>query len=399
MSKFNVIVATIISIIIPLFGYSNARAQSIDIRDRHIIIPNEQFNRPESVLVVPIFDPFDNNQNISSEEWYRGMFYYMISRMGFSDIPFHYVVSQTGEVYVGNEAGHEQVIPIVGRPNSIVIGYMADRSDNQINPRAFSSLESLILRIVNEEQIPLNNVQTSFVNYVKNEQERFVSLEASEPIGFWQDSINQIVANIGPFYNPVKKEYSIAVGEIELPPDAVNIDDNPVVRIQITNTGEETIYQGGRSELIAQLESGSRSKFFVNNLWASTSEAIIMEEGSSLRPGQTETYSFRLNVPLFFGRQAESFVIKNASGDIFADSKFSVALSINKPSQRVVEIRRTSLGYLRVRQSASTSSPEIARLSAGERYLVYDDLGNGWLKIRLDDGRDGWISSQFTRNI
>lgn len=59
-----------------------------------------------------------------------------------------------------------------------------------------------------------------------------------------------------------------------------------------------------------------------------------------------------------------------------------------------VTILDTPNGFLRVRAAGSLDSAEIARVNTDEEF-PYLDEANGWIKIKLDDGRMGWVSSQF----
>ncbi len=63
------------------------------------------------------------------------------------------------------------------------------------------------------------------------------------------------------------------------------------------------------------------------------------------------------------------------------------------PSAKVT-ILETPTGFLRVRDSASVSGLEVARVNPGEIYDLLTEQ-TGWFEIRLTDGKTGWISSQY----
>jgi hypothetical protein len=65
------------------------------------------------------------------------------------------------------------------------------------------------------------------------------------------------------------------------------------------------------------------------------------------------------------------------------------------PSEQVL-ILETPTGFLRVRQSASVTAAEIARVQPGEKLDVVQE-SNGWYLIRLTDGTQGWISSEYAQ--
>lgn len=66
----------------------------------------------------------------------------------------------------------------------------------------------------------------------------------------------------------------------------------------------------------------------------------------------------------------------------------------------MVEILSTSTGFLRVREEASTLADEIGQVSPGERYpWVSTDEDTGWYEIEYEEGKTGWVSSQYAKKI
>ncbi|MCL5970413.1 MAG: SH3 domain-containing protein, partial [Patescibacteria group bacterium] len=56
----------------------------------------------------------------------------------------------------------------------------------------------------------------------------------------------------------------------------------------------------------------------------------------------------------------------------------------------------TPTGFLRVRDSASLSGKEIAQVKPGEKYDFLSEQ-TGWFEIKLNDGKTGFISSQYSQ--
>jgi len=61
-----------------------------------------------------------------------------------------------------------------------------------------------------------------------------------------------------------------------------------------------------------------------------------------------------------------------------------------------VIILDTPTGFLRVREEPSISSLEITRVSPSEKYEFLDEQV-GWYQIKLNDGKKGWVSSQYSK--
>lgn len=75
--------------------------------DDSIAIDDAAYSIPTKIIVLPLFPP-DTSYSLSDTDWFRGLYYYSIAndrRAGFTDIPFHYVVSGSGEVFKGNSGG------------------------------------------------------------------------------------------------------------------------------------------------------------------------------------------------------------------------------------------------------------------------------------------------------
>ncbi|PIP74459.1 MAG: hypothetical protein CO135_02770 [Candidatus Levybacteria bacterium CG_4_9_14_3_um_filter_35_16] len=66
------------------------------------------------------------------------------------------------------------------------------------------------------------------------------------------------------------------------------------------------------------------------------------------------------------------------------------------PSVKKITILTTPTGFLRVRESNSISSAQVALVNPGESYELVSEEEN-WFQIKLLDGKIGWISSQYAK--
>lgn len=71
----------------------------------------------------------------------------------------------------------------------------------------------------------------------------------------------------------------------------------------------------------------------------------------------------------------------------------NVATASAKLSKQVL-IAATPTGWLRVRDIPSLSGVEIGKVYTDEQYPLVEEQAD-WLKIRLADGREGWISAEY----
>lgn len=73
---------------------------------------------------------------------------------------------------------------------------------------------------------------------------------------------------------------------------------------------------------------------------------------------------------------------------------------LSTPSAKVtaipntVVISDTPTGFLRVRNTASLNGAEVAQVKPGETYNLISEQ-TGWYQIKLKNGTNGWISSQY----
>jgi len=64
------------------------------------------------------------------------------------------------------------------------------------------------------------------------------------------------------------------------------------------------------------------------------------------------------------------------------------------PQEIKVVIKSTPTGWLRVRSEPSTTAGELARVKPGEKYVLLAEQDD-WYKIAYEEGKEGWISSQY----
>lgn len=61
-----------------------------------------------------------------------------------------------------------------------------------------------------------------------------------------------------------------------------------------------------------------------------------------------------------------------------------------------LSVKQTPLGFLRVRNKPSLQGAEVARVSIGEVLTQIEEL-SGWVKVRLNSGVEGYVSSQYVQ--
>lgn len=77
-----------------------------------------------------------------------------------------------------------------------------------------------------------------------------------------------------------------------------------------------------------------------------------------------------------------------------ASASSTLAASLPKTAVKRLKVNQTSVGYLNVRSEASSASKLTAKINPGQVY-EYTEQKNGWYKIVLPTGQNGWVSGQY----
>ncbi|GAB4284314.1 MAG: hypothetical protein Kow0081_1370 [Candidatus Dojkabacteria bacterium] len=367
--------------------------------DTSAIREDTNFTVPKRIVITPIFQDISAN-NIPFEQIYRGIYFYTLEILGFNDTPFHYFISEEGELFRGNKGGDERRVNIEGfGQDSIVIGYIVRKGSLLMNTRALNSAKELVLEVANNNSIPPENISIIGTEFVRNEELRTVSLRQKDLFGSWQVSENEIRNYISANYAPKPKSYSLDVISLTLPEGELIPGEVVDINIELENTSFNGFYGLSDSEIILTKSGDGSSVFYVNGSWYSNTQVGIMQENDILLPLDTNNFTFQVKVPLFVGEISETFVFRNRKGEIIQADPVTLTLNVARTDRAIVEILPTETGTLNVRQTPSSVGNLISQVSPGERFFVISNAGNGWIEIDLGNGQTGWIASWYTKEI
>jgi hypothetical protein len=62
--------------------------------------------------------------------------------------------------------------------------------------------------------------------------------------------------------------------------------------------------------------------------------------------------------------------------------------------KKMITIKETETGWLRVRDSSSSAGSEITKINPGESFELIEESGD-WVKIKLNDNKSGWVSATY----
>lgn len=395
LTKIAIVSLLSISIFSPLSAFEIQTHENLNL-DTSIARSDLSYSVPGEIVIVPI--EFDVNLPQSAK--FRGLYYYLVQKLGFSDIPFHYVMSEDGQVFEGNAGGDERKVQVQGIEGTIIlVGYLAGSLTDDFDPRSQNSFSELLLDIANRNTISPDKIKISNLKFVRDTENRSVLMQSEAASAEWNASLQKLVAKFSANYAPQPKVYSAQAQIVGIAQEEVDPGSEVTVSIKVKNVGKNGMYGASNSSIALSRQDGSASQFFINNQWLSRSEVGIMVEHQNLLPDQEDIYEFKIKAPIAFGEITELFSLKTVGGTAIQSESMSLTLKMKRGDKRIVQIKNTELGYLKVRSEPSTVGAEIGRVSPGEKFFVVEDAGNGYLKIDLGDGSTGWVAGWFTDTL
>ncbi len=115
------------------------------------------------------------------------------------------------------------------------------------------------------------------------------------------------------------------------------------------------------------------------------------------------SHTFILNHQNFLKRSIKAVLPENMSLTIAVDLAISEAEVINLPAPSIttttkLTVKQTPTGFLRVRDKPNVAGAEIGRVSPGDTVSQLEEL-TGWVKVRLENNTEGYVSSQYVQKI
>jgi hypothetical protein len=386
-----------------LFGMIPGSVKAVDVGRTDLGLDDSLMKTPVEyaqnthVQVAPIFLPTE--RTIKDEEWMRGLYFYSVERLGYADIPFDYIIVSDGTVYQTNKTGDSIKVNILnGSEKSIIVGYLASKGDSDFSDEAKVPLRTLLLNISNNNGIKAENISVNSLRFNIKLNTKTSTLESKELTGEWNTSLKSMKSFISQNYSPIKKKYHIQIVEVKAPTDKVQPGDTVIVDMKLKNTGLNPIFADSDASLLASKKDGKPSKFFLNEVWASRSQVPILAEGDIIKPDEEKSFQIKFRVPLYFGTQKETFIIKDYLGNKIDGTDFEISMSVANISQTVVEILNTETGYLNVR-SRDGGGDTTGRVSPGERYIQLKSGDYGYVQIDLGNGKSGWVSRKYVKKV
>lgn len=366
--------------------------------DVSVVAEFPSVKQPKDIVIFPLEIP-TSNLRLSSEEFYKGIFHYTTKRLGFPDIPFHYVLTSDGVIYATN-TNDEKSIAVDGLVEpSVLIAYLNLDKNTEFSNKAQRKLEELILEISNKNGISPDRATVKTLTFERKSSTAEISMKSSDIFGLWSRSLETVINTIRVNYSPRKREFAVEIINPTVNKQEVAAGEEFTFSFTLKNNGPDILYGTTESSLFAARVGSNKSSFYLNGSWIGQSEFAVMGDDDVLKAGDVKEYVISMKAPLIIGDINEEFELKTYNSETVTNNKFNIAVKVINGSKRIIEIQNTEAGFARIRSAPSTVAEEISRVSSGERFFVLEEDPTGFLKIDLGAGRTGWIAGWLVNNV
>lgn len=409
------------------FLLSNSLISAADwayVKDRNYLEVDEQlsdqtevqYKEPQSVLITRISTNADSLEN-DSEKWVKSLYYFAITRFGFADVPYNYLIDRNGNIFQGR-GGYTGAIPeLQNLEGTILIGYLSNGSD--VTPEAENSMKIFISdlsRAYGIQRVNVYPIKTSIIKgsgfslddsmITSPEEDNSVVVNVDTPkltkLVYSRDLNSQFAIGLGSILDTFKystqaeSKLSANIKEVKIEQENIAADEKFNVLVNIENSSPFPWFLDSKY-LYVSTQNGAASSFAINGEWDSFSKPTHLTE-TVIMPGQIFEMKFSMQSPTVPALGLiEKYNLIIDPGVVVENSNFEVLFDVTKGSGRFVKIQPTQAGVLNVRNCNYVECAVIAQVPVGNVYRVLEE-NNGWYKIKLIDG-EGWVGSLYAKEV
>ncbi len=194
---------------------------------------------------------------------------------------------------------------------------------------------------------------------------------------------------VRPYSVKVEKDGASWQGKVKLTAGTMLIINRDLAKEQASSSGEILALDKGRG--ITVISNPPDSEVEIDGkVHGKTPISINLSLGE---------HTILVSHPNYLKRSIKSSLPKDFNLTISVDLALSEAdlTTISAPvitqTQEVI-VKSTPTGFLRVRDQGSLTGKEIARVIAGEKLILLEEL-SGWDRVRLANGTEGFVSSSY----
>jgi hypothetical protein len=389
--KFSKLVVAIITLMLfPLgifaFSYYSVESQEFDktLSDKTDTI----YTNPTKIYITQITT---ESEELSRDPatWVKALYYYSITRLYLSDIPYTYLLDESGLIYQGTEGGVGANPQLKDVDGAVTIGYLSNNTS--LTNRASDSLYEMV------EDISYNwgISDLSVVNLLINQQEGQLStISARESSGDFANSVREALVD-WEGYEEENLEYKVRIEEIEYE-EEIPIGERLKVRVKMRNMND-FIWFTDKDPIYVSVKGGEESEFAINQEWDSFTKPASISDKNIL-PGETVEVEFNLEARVFLGEASEFFEILKLEDQPFENSDFEVKFNITRGDKQLVQVNSVRYGFVNIRDCRWYSC-EILDSADNGAIFILEGEESGWSRIRFGVDQFGWVNSAYLKKI
>lgn len=349
---------------------------------------NTVYATPTTIYLTQVSTQSESLQK-NPELWSKALFYYSITKLHFSDMPYNFLIDESGRIYEGRQGGVGANPELKNVNKAIVIGYLSNGST--LTTSASNSLVRMVkdlstswgISSYKTVRLQIYAKEGSLSTVVPVESTGDFSQSVKEALASWKGSSRENL--------PYKAEIVEVMYE-----KTVVIGEKLEVTVKVKNTNDFT-WLTDRNPIYVSTKGGVDSSFAVNGVWDSFSKPTHIED-RAIKPGEIVEFKFKMQPKISPGKVAESFEIVKFDKKPFTGSAFEVAFTVEKGKYTLVKVSSPQYGFANIRECQWYSCKVIESAPEGTVYILRKEA-DGWMQIQYDEDTIGWVVSRFMKRI
>lgn len=345
------------------------------------------YSEPQKIYVAQVTTESIALKN-NPELWVKNLYYYSITRLHFSDVPFNYFIDENGVVYQGRN-GYAGVNPSLEDGNGVVlIGYLSNNPS--LTARASASLSSFVKELTTSWGI--STYKAVKLSAVVKEGE-LSKIRVGDVGGVFATSVLDSLRE----FKPSEKSNLKYVAKIEAVESSseVQIGERANVKVRIKNMNEFPWFVD-KDPIYVSVRDGKESKFAINQVWKSFSKPATISDDVIL-PLETVEVSFGMDAKVLVGDVVEKFEVHKYQGQPFQNSFFEVKFAVSKGENKLVEVSSSEYGFANIRECKWFSCKILDSADNGAVFILLKEE-DGWSKVKFGNV-EGWVMSRYLKKI
>ena len=349
---------------------------------------NTIYATPTTIYLTQVSTQSESLQK-NPELWSKALFYYSITKLHFSDMPYNFLIDESGRIYEGRQGGVGANPELKNVDKAIVIGYLSNSST--LTTAASNSLlrmvkdlsESWGISSYKTVRLQLDAKEGSLSTVIPIDSQGDFSQSVQEALATWKGSSRENL--------PYKAEIVEIIYE-----KTVVIGEKLEVTVKVKNMNDFT-WLTDRTPIYVSTKDGKDSSFAVNGVWDSFSKPTHIEN-MAVKPGEIVEFKFKMQPKITPGKVTESFEIMKFDKKPFAGSTFEVTFTVDKGKYTLVKVYSPQYGFANIRECQWYSCKIIESAPEGTVYILKKE-SDGWMQIQYDEDTIGWVVSRFMKKI